>query len=274
MFTHVKLTVFKLSMSNSPDAPDVVRSWEHKQNQYILMCVRAHTHTRVKHWPPWEGRHRRWRSVCSGCSAGFLSCFQCSPHGRTVHTWNIHKNHHLRVESETHSLSIPHTHVHTQGIQHPLTWGKDQLRTQSAVKHSPVDTGNSLTSQWWCSRVGNGSRWCTGWSWCGEPRAGSARDNNRTACRVIKHTRVTNTQEASAVSVFVVSVPVVGLAAQVQAVRGSSSCRMELMKVVGDKGVSTGKASTSRAGHTSASGLGGSSFTLTDWISLQEAISQ
>lgn len=58
-------------------------------------------------------------------------------------------------------------------------------------------------------------------------------------------------------------VPVVGLEAEVQAVNGISSCRMELMKVVGDRGVSTGKASTSRAGHTSASGLGGSSFTLT-----------
>lgn len=56
----------------------------------------------------------------------------------------------------------------------------------------------------------------------------------------------------------------VGLAAEVQAVSGISSWRMELMKVVGDKGVSTGRASTSRAGHTSASGLGGSSFTLTD----------
>lgn len=55
----------------------------------------------------------------------------------------------------------------------------------------------------------------------------------------------------------------VGLGVEVQAVSGISSCRMELMKVVGDRGVSTGKASASRTGHTSASGLGGSSFTLT-----------
>lgn len=63
-----------------------------------------------------------------------------------------------------------------------------------------------------------------------------------------------------------------GLGAEVQVVSGISSCRIELMKVVGDKGVSTGKASTSRAGHIS--GLSGSSFTSTDWISLQEATSQ
>lgn len=43
-----------------------------------------------------------------------------------------------------------------------------------------------------------------------------------------------------------------------------SSCRMELMKVVGEKGVSTGVAS-----HTSTSGLGGSSLMLADWFSLQ-----
>lgn len=59
--------------------------------------------------------------------------------------------------------------------------------------------------------------------------------------------------------------------AEVQALSGISSWRMELMKVVGDKGVSTGKASTSRAGHPSAPGLAGSSFTLTGCISLQEA---
>lgn len=81
---------------------------------------------------------------------------------------------------------------------------------------------------------------------------------------MIQHSGVTHTQEAAAVSGWAVSLPVAGLAAEVQAVRGISSCRMELMKVVGDRGVSTGKASTSRAGHTSASGLGGSSFTLTD----------
>lgn len=65
--------------------------------------------------------------------------------------------------------------------------------------------------------------------------------------------------------------PGVGLAAEVQAVSGISSWRMELMKVVGDKGVSTGRTSTSRAGHPCASGLGGSSFTLTGGFSLQEA---
>lgn len=59
--------------------------------------------------------------------------------------------------------------------------------------------------------------------------------------------------------------------AGVGAVSGISSWRMELMKVVGDRGVSTGRASTSRAGHTSASGLGGSSFTWTGWFSLQKA---
>lgn len=65
-------------------------------------------------------------------------------------------------------------------------------------------------------------------------------------------------------------VPEGGLAG-VGAVSGISSWRMELMKVVGDRGVSTGRASTSRAGHTSASGLGGSSFTWTGWFSLQKA---
>lgn len=43
-----------------------------------------------------------------------------------------------------------------------------------------------------------------------------------------------------------------------------SSCRMELMKVVGEKGVSTGVAS-----HTSTSGLGGSCLTLANWFSLE-----
>lgn len=50
-----------------------------------------------------------------------------------------------------------------------------------------------------------------------------------------------------------------------------SSCRMELMKVVGDRGVSTGKAPPSRTGHSSTSGLDGSSLTLTDSLSLQGA---
>lgn len=43
-----------------------------------------------------------------------------------------------------------------------------------------------------------------------------------------------------------------------------SSCRMELIKVVGERGVSAGVAS-----HTSTSGLGGSSLTLADWFSLK-----
>lgn len=103
-----------------------------------------------------------------------------------------------------------------------------------------------------------------------------AGDNNRTGCRVIKHTPSTQRKHPhppEAVVTDVSAVPVVGLAAEVQAVSGISSCRIELMKVVGDRGVSTGKASTSRAGHTSAPGLSGSSFTLTGWISLQQATS-
>lgn len=58
--------------------------------------------------------------------------------------------------------------------------------------------------------------------------------------------------------------PVVG-----QVEEAVSSCRMELMKVVGEMGVSTGEAPPSRTGHTSTSGLDGSSFTLTDWLTLQ-----
>lgn len=50
---------------------------------------------------------------------------------------------------------------------------------------------------------------------------------------------------------------------------GSFSSRMELMKVVGEKGVSTGAATSSRTGHTSTSGLDGSSLISTDWLSLQ-----
>lgn len=52
-------------------------------------------------------------------------------------------------------------------------------------------------------------------------------------------------------------------------VGGISSCRMELMKVVGEKGVSTGIAPPSWTVHAPASGLDGSCFTLTDCISLQ-----
>lgn len=44
---------------------------------------------------------------------------------------------------------------------------------------------------------------------------------------------------------------------------------MALMRVVGERGVSTGVAPPSRTGHTSTSGLEGSSLTLTDWLSLQ-----
>lgn len=58
--------------------------------------------------------------------------------------------------------------------------------------------------------------------------------------------------------------PVVG-----QVEEAVSSCRMELMKVVGEMGVSTGEAPPSRTGHTSTSGLDGSSFTLTAWLTLQ-----
>lgn len=58
--------------------------------------------------------------------------------------------------------------------------------------------------------------------------------------------------------------PVVG-----QVEEAVSSSRMELMKVVGEMGVSTGEAPPSRTGHTSTSGLDGSSFTLTDWLTLQ-----
>lgn len=50
---------------------------------------------------------------------------------------------------------------------------------------------------------------------------------------------------------------------------GSFSSRMELMKVVGEKGVSTGAATSSRTGHTSTSGLDGSSLISTAWLSLQ-----
>lgn len=49
----------------------------------------------------------------------------------------------------------------------------------------------------------------------------------------------------------------------------SLSCRIELMKVVGERGVSTGVAPPSRTGHTSTSGLDGSSLTFTDSLSLQ-----
>lgn len=48
-----------------------------------------------------------------------------------------------------------------------------------------------------------------------------------------------------------------------------SSCRMELIKVVGERGVSTGEASPPRTGHVPRPGLDGSSFTLTDWFVLE-----
>lgn len=64
--------------------------------------------------------------------------------------------------------------------------------------------------------------------------------------------------------------PVVGLVEVVFGVSCVSlSCRMELMKVVGERGVSTCATSHSRTGHTSTSGLDGSSLTMTDWSSLQ-----
>lgn len=49
----------------------------------------------------------------------------------------------------------------------------------------------------------------------------------------------------------------------------SFSCRMELIKVVGERGVSTGATLPSRTGHTSTSGLNGSSLMFSDWLSLQ-----
>ena len=61
-----------------------------------------------------------------------------------------------------------------------------------------------------------------------------------------------------------------GLQVEVVGVSCVSSCRMELMKVVGERGVSIGKVPPSRTGHTSStSGLAGSSLTLTDWLFLQ-----
>lgn len=49
----------------------------------------------------------------------------------------------------------------------------------------------------------------------------------------------------------------------------SFSSRMELMKVVGERGVSTGAATSSKTGHTSTSGLDGSSLMSTDGLSLR-----
>ncbi len=64
--------------------------------------------------------------------------------------------------------------------------------------------------------------------------------------------------------------PVVGMVLEVAVVNCVSSCRMELIKVVGERGVSTDKAPPSRTGQTSTSGLDGSSFTTTELFSLND----